>query len=127
MDFITKLSRTAKGFDAIWVIVNRLTKSAHFPPIWESSSAEKLADLYIREIVARHGVPFSIVLDRDVRFTSRFWQNFHEELGTQLHFSTSYHLQKDGQSERNIQTLEDMLRSCVIDFGGSWDSYLPLS
>ena len=82
MDFITKLLRTEKGFDAIWVIVDRLTKSAHFLAIRESSSAEKLADIYVSEIVSHHGVPVSIISDQDVRFTSRFWQKFHEELGT---------------------------------------------
>ena len=127
MDFITKLPRTARGVDAIWVIVDRLTKSAHFLAISESSSAERLAELYVREVVSRHGVPLSIVSDRDVRFTSRFWKKFHEELGTRLHFSTAYHPQTDGQSERTIQTLEDMLRACVLDFGGSWDTYLPLA
>ena len=127
MDFITKLPKTARGVDAIWVIVDRLTKSAHFLAISESSSAEKLAEIYVREVVSRHGVPISIVSDRDVRFTSRFWKKFHEELGTRLHFSTAYHPQTDGQSERTIQTLEDMLRACVLDFGGSWDAYLPLA
>ena len=127
MDFNTKLSRMARGFDAIWVIVDRLTKSAHFLAIRESLSAEKLAALYVREIVSRHGVPVSIVSDWDVRFTSRFWQKFHKELGMRFHFSTTFHPQTDGQSERTIQTLEDMLRVCVIDFGGSWDSHLPLA
>ena len=108
MDFITKLLRTTKGFDAIWVIIDRLTKSAHFMAIRESSSAEKLADVYVREIVARLGVPVSIVSDRDVRFTSCLWQKFHEELGTWLHFSITFHLQTDGQSEQTIQNLEDM-------------------
>ena len=99
MDFITKLPTTAKGFDAIWVIMDRLTKSAHFLAIRESSSAERLADMYVREIVSHHGVLVSIVSDRDVRFTSRFWQKFHEELGTRLHFSTVFHPQTEGQSE----------------------------
>ena len=117
MDFITKLLRTAKGFDAIWVIVDWLTKSAHFLAIRESSSAKKLADMYVHEIVSRHGVPVSIVSDRDVRFTSRFWQKLHEELGMQLHFSTTFHPQTDCRSERTIQTLEDMLKACFIDFG----------
>ncbi|CAH1433410.1 unnamed protein product [Lactuca virosa] len=91
MDFITKLPRTARGVDAIWVIVDRLTKSAHFLAISESSSAERLPEIYVLEVVARHGVPTSIVSDRDMRFTSRFWKKFHEELGTRLHFSTAYH------------------------------------
>ncbi|KAL4561750.1 hypothetical protein LXL04_033924 [Taraxacum kok-saghyz] len=127
MDLITKLPKTPRGFDAIWVIVDRLTKSAHFLAIRESSSAEQLADIYVREIVARHGVPVSIVSDRDTRFTSRFWEKFHTELGTRLHFSTAFHPQTDGQSKRTIQTLEDMLRACAIDFGGSWDRHLPLA
>ncbi|GKB28039.1 putative reverse transcriptase domain-containing protein [Tanacetum coccineum] len=86
----------------------------------------KLAKIYVNEIVARHGVPVSIVSDRDGRFTSNFWQDFQEELGTKLHMSTAFHPQTDGQSERTIQTLEDMLRACVIDFGGNWDDHLPL-
>ncbi|KAI3796222.1 hypothetical protein L1987_38888 [Smallanthus sonchifolius] len=127
MDFITKLPRTAKGHDTIWVIVDRLTKSAHFLPIRETYSSEKLAEVFINEIVSRHGVPLSIVSDRDTRFTSRFWKRFHESMGTRLNISTAYHPQTDGQSERIIQTLEDMLRACIIDFGGSWDSHLPLA
>ncbi|KAJ9561559.1 hypothetical protein OSB04_006719 [Centaurea solstitialis] len=127
MDLITKLPRTPRSNDAIWVIVDRLTKSAHFIAIRESSSAEALADIYVKEIVARHGVPVTIISDRDVRFTSRFWGKFHEDLGTRLQFSTAFHPQTDGQSERTIQTLEDMLRACVLDFGGSWDTYLPLA
>jgi hypothetical protein len=127
MDFITKLPRTSKGYDAIWVIVDRLTKSAHFLPIRETYTSERLAELFIKEIVARHGVPVSIVSDRDTRFTSKFWKRFHDSMGTRLHISTAYHPQTDGQSERTIQTLEDMLRACIIDFGGSWDSHLPLA
>ncbi|KAJ9546328.1 hypothetical protein OSB04_018871 [Centaurea solstitialis] len=125
MDLITKLPKTPRKFDAIWVIVDRLTKSALFLAIRESSIAEQLAEIYVKEVVSRHGVPVSINSDRDVRFTSRFWERFHSELGTRLHFSTAYHPQTDGQSERTIQTLEDMLRACVLDFGGSWDTYLP--
>ncbi|KAJ9553073.1 hypothetical protein OSB04_017118 [Centaurea solstitialis] len=127
MDLITKLSKTPRKFDAIWVIVYRLTKSAIFLPIRESSTAEQLAKIYVDEVVSRHGVPVSIISDRDVRFTSRFWERFHSELGTKLHFSTAYHPLTNGQSERTIQTLEDMLRACVLDFGGSWDTYLPLA
>jgi transposase InsO family protein len=92
----------------------------------ETLQMEKLAKLYIDEVVSRHGVPLSIVSDRDSRFTSNFWNGLQKELGTRLNLSTAYHPQTDGQSERTIQTLEDMLRSCVIDFGGSWDSHLPL-
>ena len=126
MDFITKLPRTASGCDTIWVIVDRLTKSAHFLPINETDKMEKLAKTYIKEIVRLHGVPISIISDRDSRFTSRFWQTLQKEMGTRLHMSTAYHPQTDGQSERTIQTLEDMLRACVIDFGKAWDTHLPL-
>ncbi|GKC94645.1 putative reverse transcriptase domain-containing protein [Tanacetum coccineum] len=98
-DFIVKLPRTSSGHDSIWVIVDRLTKSAHFLAVCEDFKTEKLARLYINEIKA---------------------------LGTRLDLSTTYHPETDGQSERTIQTLEDMLRACAIDFGGNWDTYLPL-
>ncbi|GKB48183.1 reverse transcriptase domain-containing protein [Tanacetum coccineum] len=127
MDFITKLPRSKNGHDTIWVIVDRLTKSAHFLAIREDYSSERLARIYIDEIVARHGVPVSIISDRDGRFTLRCWQTVQNALGTRLDMSTAYHPQTDGQSKRTIQTLEDMLRACVIDFGGSWDVHLPLA
>ncbi|KAJ9541866.1 hypothetical protein OSB04_028372 [Centaurea solstitialis] len=126
MDFVTKLPRTPKGYDTIWVIVDRLSKSAHFLPMKETYSMERLARLYIAEIVRLHGTPVSIVSDRDARFTSAFWQSFQREMGTRVNLSTAYHPQTDGQSERTIQTLEDMLRACVVDFGGSWEDHLPL-
>ncbi|GJZ12522.1 putative reverse transcriptase domain-containing protein [Tanacetum coccineum] len=120
MDFITKLPNTKSRHDTIWVIVDRLTKSAHFLATQEDYSTERLAKLYIDEIVARHGVPVSIISDRDRRFTSRFWQTLQKALGKRLDMSTAYHPQIDGQTERTIQTLEDMLKACVIDFGGNW-------
>ncbi|GJV02858.1 putative reverse transcriptase domain-containing protein [Tanacetum coccineum] len=126
IDFITKLPKTSNGHDTIWVIVDRLTKSAHFIPTRETDSMETLTRLYIKEIVSRHGVPISIISDRDSHFTSRFWQSLQNALGTQLDMSTAYHLETDGQSERTIQTLEDMLRACVIDFGKGWEKHLPL-
>ncbi|GJX51195.1 putative reverse transcriptase domain-containing protein [Tanacetum coccineum] len=116
-DFITKLQKTSTGQDTIWVIVDRLTKSAHFLPMKETDSMEKLMRQYLKEVVLRHGVPVSIISDRDSRFTSHLWKSLNEALGTQLDMSTAYHPQTDGQSERTIQTLEDMLRACVIDFG----------
>ncbi|GJZ70927.1 putative reverse transcriptase domain-containing protein [Tanacetum coccineum] len=88
---------------------------------------EKLARLYLKEIVCTHGVPLSIISDRDSRFASGFWRSLQNALGTNLKMSTTYHPETDGQSERTIQTLEDMLRACVIDFGGSWDRHLPLA
>ncbi|GJT47650.1 putative reverse transcriptase domain-containing protein [Tanacetum coccineum] len=126
MDFITKLPKTAAGYDSIWVIADHLTKSAHFLPMKETDLTEKLTRLYMKEIVARHGIPVSIISNRDSHFTSRVWQSLHKALGTQLNLSTAYHPQTDGQSERTIQTLEDMLRACVIDFGNGWDRHLPL-
>ncbi|GJU35537.1 putative reverse transcriptase domain-containing protein [Tanacetum coccineum] len=127
MDFITKLPRTPSGYDSIWVIVDRLTKSAHFIPMNEKYKMEKLTRLYLKEIVCRHGVPVSIISDRDPRFASRFWRSLQKSLGTNLDMSTAYHPETDGQSERTIQTLEDMLRACVIDFGSGWDKHLPLA
>nr|GEX02838.1 putative reverse transcriptase domain, ribonuclease H-like domain, aspartic peptidase domain protein [Tanacetum cinerariifolium] len=126
MDFIIKLQRTRSGHDLIWVIVDRLTKSAHLLAVCGDFKIEKLAIMYINEIVTRHNVPVSIILDHDSRFTSRFWQSLQKALGTQLDLSTVYHPKTDGQSERTIQTLEDMLRACAIDFFGKWDTHLPL-
>ena len=126
MDFVTGLPRSARGSNAIWVIVDRLTKSAHFLPIKTTFTMVQYAELYIREIVRLHGIPVSIVSDRDPRFTSSFWKSLHSTMGTKLLFSTAFHPQTDGQSERVIQILEDLLRACVMDFSGSWESNLPL-
>ncbi|GJW84208.1 putative reverse transcriptase domain-containing protein [Tanacetum coccineum] len=126
MDFVTKLPRISSGRDTIWVIMDRLTKSAHFLPMREDYKMDRLARLYLNEIVARHGVSILIISDRHSCFTSRFWQSMQEALGTRLDMSTAYHLQTDGQSERTINTLEDMLRACILDFGGIWDVHLPL-
>ena len=126
MDFVLGLPKTQKGFNSIWVIVDRLTKSAHFLPVKKTFSMDQYANLYVSEIVRLHGVPLSIVSDRDPKFTSAFWKSLHKAMGTQLKFSTAFHPQTDGQSERTIQTLEDMLRACIIDFQGSWDKFLPL-
>nr|GEV85833.1 putative reverse transcriptase domain, ribonuclease H-like domain, aspartic peptidase domain protein [Tanacetum cinerariifolium] len=122
----TRLLRTTSGYDSIWVIVDRLTKSAHFLPVKTTNSMEKLTQLYLKEIVCRHGVPMSIILDRDSKFTSSFWRSLLGVLGTRLNMSTTYHPKTDGQRERTIQTLEDMLRGYVINFGGRWDRHLPL-
>nr|GEV51690.1 hypothetical protein [Tanacetum cinerariifolium] len=126
MDFLTRLLRTPSGYDLIWVIVDRLTESAHFLPKKKTDGIEKLVELYLKVIVCRHGVHVSVISDRDSLFTSRFWVSLQKALGTQLDLSTAYHPKMDGQSERTIQTLEDMLRACVIDFGSSWDKHLPL-
>ncbi|GJY15628.1 putative reverse transcriptase domain-containing protein [Tanacetum coccineum] len=117
MDFIIKLHRISSGYDTIWVIVDRLTKYAHFLPMKENDSMEKLTRLYLKEVVTRHGILVSIICDHDGRFMSNFWRSFQKALGTRLDVSTAYHQQTNGQSERTIQTLEDMLRACMIDFG----------
>jgi len=117
MDFITNLPKTVTGLDAVWVVVDRLTKSAHFLPIKTTYDISRLAKEYVGEIVRLHGVPVSIISDRDPRFTSRFWQSLQAAMGTKLNFSTAFHPQTEGQSERTIQTLEDMLRDQI---------YLPL-
>ena len=127
MDFVSGLPLTPSKKDSVWVIVDRLTKSAHFIPVRTDFSLQKLAKLYVAEIVRLYGVLVSIISDRDPRFTSRFWQRLHEALGTRLNFSTAFHPQTDGQSKRVIQILEDMLRECVLDFRGSWEDYLPLA
>ncbi|GJY73333.1 putative reverse transcriptase domain-containing protein [Tanacetum coccineum] len=105
MDFITKLPKSSQGFDTIWVIVDRLTKSAHFLPIRENDPLDKLTRLYLNRIVARHGIPVSIICNRDGRFTSNFWRSFQKALGIDPSMSTAYHPKIDGQSERTIQTL----------------------
>ncbi|WJX45504.1 hypothetical protein P8452_32379 [Trifolium repens] len=126
MDFITGLPKTRRKHDSIWVIVDRLTKSAHFLPVRITDTAEKLTDIYVAEIVRLHGIPSSIVSDRDPKFTSHFWRTLHEALGTKLRLSSAYHPQTDGQTERTNQSLEDLLRACVLDDRGSWDDVLPL-
>ncbi|GJY44138.1 putative reverse transcriptase domain-containing protein [Tanacetum coccineum] len=111
MDFVTKLPKSSQGYDTIWVIVDRLTKSAIFIPMRETDPLEKLARMYLKEVVTRHGIPSSIICDRDPRFASNFWRSLQKALGTSLDMSTAYHPQTDEQSERTIQTLEDMLRA----------------
>nr|GFA71246.1 reverse transcriptase domain-containing protein [Tanacetum cinerariifolium] len=126
MDFIMKLLKSSQGYDTIWVIVDRLTKSAIFIPMREIDLIEKLARMYLKEVVTRHEIPISIICDRDPRFVSNFWRSLSKALGTSLDMSTAYHLQTDEKSERTIQTLENMLRACVIEFGKHWVKHLSL-
>ncbi|GJS33183.1 putative reverse transcriptase domain-containing protein [Tanacetum coccineum] len=116
MDFVTKLPKSSQGYDTLGESVDRLTKSAIFIPMKETDPLEKLARMYLKEVVTRHGIPVSIICDRDPRFASNFWRSLQKALGTSLDMSTAYHLQTDGQSERTIQTLEDMLRACAAPF-----------
>ena len=123
MDFVTGFPTTRKRNDAVWVIVDRLTKSANFLPLKKSDGVDQIVVKYMDEIVRLHGIPSSIVSDRDPRFTSRFWKAFQKALGTRVNMSTAYHPQTYGQSERTIRTLEDMLRACVLDWGDSWERH----
>ena len=125
MDFVVGLPRTQKGHDSIWVIVDRLTKAAHFIPVRTNYGGEKLAKLYVENIVKLHGVPSRIVSDRGTQFTSRFWKSLHKAMGTKLDFSSAYHPQTDGQTERVNQIMEDMLRACVLTYGKDWEQSLP--
>nr|GFB86477.1 putative reverse transcriptase domain-containing protein [Tanacetum cinerariifolium] len=126
IDFVTKLPKSLQGYDTIWVIVDRLTKSAIFTPIRETDPMDKLARIYLKEVVTRHGIPVSIISDRDSRFASNFWRSLQNALGTRLDMSTAYHLKTDSQSERTIQTLEDILRACAIDFGKGLVKHFPI-
>ncbi|XP_070049955.1 uncharacterized protein [Nicotiana tomentosiformis] len=119
--------RIQRKFNAVWVIVDRLTKSAHFIPVVTTDSSEQQTQVYIREIIRLHGIPVSIISDRGTKFTSRFWRAVHHEFGTRVELSTAFHPQMDGQSERTIQIYEEMLCVCVMEFGGSWDQFLPLA
>src|SRR4051812_19907821 len=127
MDFITGFPKTQKGNDAIFVVIDRLSKVAHFLPVRESITASQLADLYVSRIVSLHGVPLVINSDRGSLFTSRFWESFQNAMGTHLSFSTAFHPQSSGQVERVNQILEDMLRACVISFGKNWEKSLPFA
>jgi hypothetical protein len=127
MDFIVGLPRTAKGFDSIWVIVDRLTKIAHFLPVKTSYPVLTYAQIYIACILSLHGIPKTIVSDHRPQFVSKFWEELHKSLGTKLLHSSAYHPQTSGQTKRVNQILEDMLRACVLEFSQKWDECLPLA
>jgi transposase InsO family protein len=124
-DFIVGFPWTQSRYDSIWVIVDRLTKVAHFIPVKTTYSEPHLVELYMSRIVCLHGVPKKIVPDRGTQFTLRFWEKLYAALDTQLSFSSAYHPQTDGQIERVNQILEDMLRACALQYGRSWDKSLP--
>jgi transposase InsO family protein len=105
--------------------VDQLTKVAHFIPVKTTYSGPQLIELYMSRIVCLHGVPKKIVFDRGIHFTSKFWEMLHEILNTQLRFSSAYHPQTNGQTERVNQILEDMLRACALQYRRSWDKSLP--
>jgi hypothetical protein len=119
MDFIVGLPNTSQKHDSIWVIIDRLTKTAHFLPVHTTYSAKKYAKVYLDQIVRLHGVPKTIISDRGAQFIARFWEQLQYPLGTKLIRSSTYHPQTDGQTERVNQILEDMLRACIIHYGTS--------
>jgi len=125
MDFVMGSPLSASKKNAIWVIVDQLTKSAHFLPIRDTWGVEKLAQLYVKEIVDLHGIPLDIVSDRDQRFQTCFSQALQKAFGTKFNFNNSYHPEIDGQTERVNQILEDMLRACVLELQQKWEDDLP--
>ena len=126
MDFITKLPRTNTQHDSIMVVVDNLTKVAHFIPVKITRKESKIAYVYMKEIARLHGIPKIIVSDRDPKFTSKFWKGLFNGFGTNLKFSIAYHLESDGQTERENQVIEDMLRMYVMDKPSKWEDYLHL-
>jgi hypothetical protein len=126
MDLIVGLPKTAKGFDSIWVIVDRLTKIAHFLPVKTDHPVVVYAQLYIARILSLHGIPKTIVSDSGPQFVSKFWSELHKSLGTQLLHNLAYHPQTSRQTERVNQILEGMLRACVLEFPHKWDDCLSL-
>jgi hypothetical protein len=127
MDFIVGLPNTSQRHDSIWVIVDRLTKTAHFLPVHTTYNAKKYAEIYLDQIVRLHGIPKTIISDRGAQFVPRFWEQLQQALGTNLIQSSAYHPQTDGQTERINQILEDMLRACVIQYDKHWDKCLVLA
>jgi hypothetical protein len=127
MDFIVGLPNTSQKHDSIWVIIERLTKTAHFFPVHTTYSAKKYAEVYLDQIVWLHGVPRTIISDRGAQFIACFCEQLQYALGTKLIRCSGYHPQTDGQTERVNQILEDMLRACIIHYGASWDKCLALA
>jgi hypothetical protein len=124
MDFIVGLPLTARKYNSIWVIVDRLTKSAHFIPVNTNYNVQKYAEIYVAHVLCLHGVSKTIVSDRGSHFVACFWEQLHASLETHLIHSSVYHPQMDGQTERVNQIIEDMLRACVMEYPGSWDKNL---
>jgi hypothetical protein len=127
MDFIVCLPHTSRGYNSIWVIVDRLTKSAHFIPVSTTYRVRRYAELYMSHIVRYHGIQKTIISDRGSIFVAHFWEQLHECLGTHLIRSSAYHPQTDGQTEQVNQIIKDMLHACVLTDGPKWDKHLPLA
>jgi hypothetical protein len=124
-DFIVGLPMTTHKFDSIWVIIDRLSKSAHFIPVNTNYKVQKYVEIYIARVLCLHGVPETIISDPGSQFIARFWEQLHASLGTHLIHSSTYHPQTDGQTKQVNQILEDMLRACILEHQGSWDQNSP--
>ena len=125
MDFVTGLP-TSRGYDSIYVVVDMLTKMIHLFPMRKDASAKDIAHVFMKGMFLYHGFPRRIIFDRDSKFTSNFWRAIFEATGTQLSFSTAYHPQTDGQTERVNQIIEDMLRAYCMRELSKWTHYLYL-
>ena len=125
--FIVEVPKTPNGHDSIWVIIDRLTKVAHFILVRTYYKGNKVAQLYIDNILRLNGVPSRIVLDRGTQFTARFWKSLHKALGTHLDYSSAYHPQTDGQIERVNQKLENMLRAYALTYGKDYEKSLSFA
>jgi hypothetical protein len=126
MDFITKFPRTSKHHDSIMVVVDKLTKSSHFITMKITHKETNVAHIYMREVAGLHGIPKTIMYERDPKFTSKFWKGLFKGFETNLNFNTTYHLKFDGKKERVNQVIEDMIRMYVMDKPSKWEGYLHL-
>jgi hypothetical protein len=126
LDFITGFPRTQKQNDSIMVVIDNLSKFAHFIPVKSTFKAINITEIFMKEIFRLHGIPKMVISDRDVKFTSTFWKELFAGLNTNLNFNTSYHPQMDGQTERTNQIIEDMLRMYVRTKPSKWEDYLHL-